>query len=96
MESGNSCGIYAMKSRDDLDPNRESDVVIGTVALWGRVIEHAKGYRAKFAYPIMLDLRERRIAPPMPGFPVVLRSKKTQRQYLSERVRANYGCLVLI
>jgi hypothetical protein len=25
--------------------------VLGTVALWGRVIEHDLGYRAEFAYP---------------------------------------------
>ena len=30
--------------------------VVGRVAMWGRVIEHTKGYRAEFAYPSRLRL----------------------------------------
>ena len=30
--------------------------MIGTVALWGRVIEHENGFRAEFAYPQRLRL----------------------------------------
>jgi hypothetical protein len=30
--------------------------VVGEVALWGRVIEHTKGWRAEFAYPRRLRL----------------------------------------
>jgi hypothetical protein len=30
--------------------------VIGTVALWGRVVEHDHGYRAEFGYPQRLRL----------------------------------------
>ena len=29
---------------------------VGTVALWGRVIEHERGWRAEFAYPDRLTL----------------------------------------
>ena len=30
--------------------------VVGTVSLWGRVIEHRRGYRSEFAYPSRLRL----------------------------------------
>jgi hypothetical protein len=30
--------------------------VLGTVAMWGRVVEHAAGYRAEYAYPQRLRL----------------------------------------
>ena len=60
-------GIHGYKTMDDLiwsvrgEPERlvvrsqmtECDgVVIGTVALWGVVWDHARGYRAQFARPI--------------------------------------------
>jgi len=60
-------GIHGYKTMDDLmwsvrgDPERlvvrsqitECDgVVIGTVALWGVIWDHARGYRAQFARPI--------------------------------------------
>ena len=59
-------GIHGYKTMDDLiwsvrgDPERlvprsqmsECDgVVIGTVALWGVIWDHARGYRAQFARP---------------------------------------------
>jgi hypothetical protein len=31
-------------------------VVVGTVALWGRLVEHERGYRAEFGYPQRLRL----------------------------------------
>jgi hypothetical protein len=42
-----TCGIYAYKAPFDCS----LFCVWGEVKLWGRVIEHAKGYRAEFAYP---------------------------------------------
>ena len=60
-------GIHGYKTMDDLmwsvhgDPERlvvrsqmnECDgVIIGTVALWGVIWDHARGYRAQFARPI--------------------------------------------
>ena len=50
------CGIYALKS-ERLTLNwvpwsqtpREGCLVWGAVALWGRVVEHEKGYRAEHA-----------------------------------------------
>jgi hypothetical protein len=55
------CGIYAFATRERLLANLQaanqygdlymSSLVIGTVALWGRFVEHDFGYRAQFAYP---------------------------------------------
>jgi hypothetical protein len=50
-----SCGLHGTH---DVDPLRrtKNPTVVGTVALWGRVIEHDLGYRAEFAYPQRLGL----------------------------------------
>jgi len=54
-----TCGVYAM-SRPDLLmlANRVALTlcVVGSVALWGKVIEHEMGYRAEFAYPQRMRL----------------------------------------
>jgi hypothetical protein len=66
-----SCGLHGTR---DVEPLRhtKNPTVLGTVALWGRVIEHELGYRAEFAYPQRLRLvcllcfwqRDRRAAEP--------------------------------
>jgi hypothetical protein len=38
-------------------------IVIGRVALWGRLIEHAEGFRAELAYPACLYVRARALIP---------------------------------
>lgn len=53
-----SCGLYGYKTplmawralgtSDDWD---ESRIVFGEVKLWGRVLEHERGFRAEYAYP---------------------------------------------
>ncbi len=50
-----TCGLYATR---DLRALRRSTnpAVLGTVALWGTVVEHAAGYRAEYAYPQRLRL----------------------------------------
>ncbi len=57
-EPGCTCGVHAMKDPRRLRRSRpgKSAGVIGTVAMWGRVIEHTKGWRAEFAYPARLRL----------------------------------------
>lgn len=54
---GCMCGLYSAKTREHLmdlgyngysDPNTRA---IGTVSLWGKVIEGDQGWRAEFAYP---------------------------------------------
>ncbi len=56
-----TCGIYSLKSRELLIQHQGSGHgVIGTVALWGRVLEHDNGiYRAQRAYPTQLWLADR-------------------------------------
>ena len=57
---GCTCGIYAARhpmSFAGLQAVFQGPAAaIGTVALWGKVIEHADGYRAEFAYPDRLRL----------------------------------------
>ncbi len=55
-DAGCACGLYAMKAPDDLGSIDRIPGVIGTVSLWGRVVEHADGFRAQFAYPDRLRL----------------------------------------
>ena len=46
-----------MRWRSTLWPSAQhGKVAIGQVALWGKVIEHERGFRATFAYPIELRL----------------------------------------
>ncbi len=56
---GCTCGIYASSSLRNLvtsTPSMPAVSAVGTVALWGRVIEHERGWRAEFAYPDRLTL----------------------------------------
>jgi hypothetical protein len=64
------CGLYAVSSREQLLGQMRGLSVVGTVSIWGRVIEHAAGYRAEFAYPqrvrlvcAVLGCRERWVMP---------------------------------
>jgi hypothetical protein len=50
-----TCGIHATHTTDPLRRTR-NPAVLGTVALWGRVIEHELGYRAELGYPQRLAL----------------------------------------
>jgi len=61
----NDAGVYAVKDKAHKFAY-SGDTVLGEVGLWGRVIEHALGFRAEYAYPIQLVHRP---PSPMPGFP---------------------------
>ena len=50
-----TCGLHGAHGIDVLRKTR-CPAVLGRVALWGRVIEHQHGYRARFAYPQRLRL----------------------------------------
>ena len=43
------------READLIIPARDPSYVIGTVDLWGTVIEHERGYRAEFASVATLD-----------------------------------------
>jgi hypothetical protein len=54
-----TCGIYASRSLGSFERPRPAwppAPVVGTVSLWGTVIEHERGWRARFAYPSRLRL----------------------------------------
>lgn len=51
------CGIYA---RTEPDPHEEG-LVWGTVKLWGKMIRHSHGWRARYAYPKALHVRAARM-----------------------------------
>jgi hypothetical protein len=75
-----SCGIHAFKDRagavafpsmwearrftQHVSPTQ---YVIGQVSLWGRVVEHERGYRAELAYPyaLLLSPEQQRFAAPL-------------------------------
>lgn len=50
-----TCGLYAVNDPDRLRQSRDP-AVLGTVALWGRVVQHERGFRAEFGYPQRLRL----------------------------------------
>lgn len=54
---GEGCGIYAVKQYGDLLVSGRNDLVVGQVALWGRVWEHEderhSGWRGQYAYPLV-------------------------------------------
>ena len=62
-----SCGIWAWREEGDARRYLQSLIrlplihsapvmnpILGPVALWGNIVEHERGYRAAFAYPIRL------------------------------------------
>jgi hypothetical protein len=86
------CGIYAARSLDAFDRPRPAwppPPVVGTVSLWGRVVEHERGWRAAAAYPSRLRL----VCPmcawfePGPGVPVTVHSFLGRVYALCERHR---------
>ena len=44
-----TCGIYALRPKAKADTDY---ALYGLVSLWGKYIEHARGWRAEFAYPL--------------------------------------------
>lgn len=54
-DPGCTCGLHATNTLDALRHARDP-AVIGRVALWGRVIEHERGFRGELGYPQRLGL----------------------------------------
>jgi len=50
-----SCGLHGTHAVEILRRTKNPSV-LGTVSLWGRVVEHELGYRAQYAYPQHLRL----------------------------------------
>jgi hypothetical protein len=81
---GCACGIYAAREPEDaadyLEGRTWADTltvhrVIGTVSLWGRVVECTRGWRASFAYP-------KRIYVPATRAPYWLRAERAEEVVL--------------
>ena len=54
-----TCGIYASASLRDLTSSTRALPalsVVGTASMWGRTIEHERGWRSEYAYPARLTL----------------------------------------
>jgi hypothetical protein len=54
--AGDSCGLYTYKEpiaacRCD-EPSAERHGVAGVVRIWGRVVEHSRGWRSEFGQPV--------------------------------------------
>ena len=56
-EANCTCGLYAVDGLDRLPAIMGRDVtVIGSVSVWGTIVEHDSGFRAELAYPGRLRL----------------------------------------
>ncbi len=89
--AGCQCGVYGVKQREMVPvwtyhANEGEQIVLGQVALWGRVIEHRDGYRAEWGYPARIVVTRAR---PMPGFP----SSRRMAAWW-EKIGENYGIAV--
>jgi len=83
-------GIHAAKPEHEkllvYEPIPGGIMITGAVALWGKVIEHERGYRAQYAYPIAFDhctdrhidlneLREIYLQPPTERAQIIVRER---------------------
>jgi hypothetical protein len=70
---GCSCGIYAVKSAEQLAGlGLRLNGIWGEVHLWGTIIEHSLGWRAQFAYPTSLVLSTHTVTRDMQDAEVVM------------------------
>lgn len=80
------CGYHAYRQKRDaeymLSWPRKWPKVIGMAALWGRVVEHSRGWRAQYAYPHAVWLRLDR---------ELLRSHEVSAEEVCQRIRHRYG-----
>jgi hypothetical protein len=87
-----TCGLYATQSLEVFERPRPAwppPPVVGTVSMWGRVVEHRLGWRSQFAYPARLRLVCSMCAwfEPGPGNPVVVHTVLGQLYTLCEKHR---------
>lgn len=79
-------GIHAWKNMDDLldyvTDYSKTSYIIGTVYMWGEIVEHEKGIRSQFAYPCEFQI-------------FIHRNKTTiNRKQVEINLRNAYGCEV--
>lgn len=80
-----SGGYWALRFSEDIPPIAD---IAGVVAIWGRVHVHERGWRAEYAYPVVIwpNQPDVKREPPMPGFP----SAKKDLAWI-ERIAEKYG-----
>jgi hypothetical protein len=86
------CGVYASRTLEAFARERPAwppAPVIGRVSLWGRTVEHERGWRAASAYPSRLRLAcvWCTWVEPGPGTPAVVHRFGAKRYTLCERHR---------
>ena len=82
-------GIHAWKTMKELIDYVNYDkefCVLGKIAIWGKISEHEKGYRAEFAYPIKLEF--------LPYINYHTDYLKLDIKEIENKLRNNYGCEV--
>lgn len=83
-DRGGNTGFWGLRFKEDI-PSSAS--VGGIVALWGKIIEHERGWRAEYAYPVVIWPNLQR--PTMPGFP--RHRKNNQLDVVVPELAALYG-----
>ena len=82
--SSNDNGLHAWKTMNHALQYAGSSpniVIIGTIYLWGKIVEHERGYRAEFAYPKKLEI-------------LAGRFYDINRTQIETNLRNSYGCEV--
>ena len=60
-------GYWGLRFSEDIP--KQADYA-GVVAMWGKIIPHERGFRAEYAYPVVIwPNLPREVENPMPGFP---------------------------
>lgn len=68
--------------------------IVGTVSIWGHIVEHKDGYRAEFAYPDKLQILIMKIDEYYPWVYSIYNKSFYNRKELEINLRNNYGCEV--
>lgn len=90
---GCACGVYALKTLPQLMQSRYASPenrVVGTIKMWGKVIDGPNGSRAQFAYPdklyLIVDEDEAWGTQPLPEWVNTSRARMISDHYLCECV----------
>lgn len=97
-----SCGIYGYRNAEDaLDRysqaletrpvDRWAIPVVGRVSLWGKVVEHERGWRSSLAYPYELKIpRELHQYRVLPRGEILLEEIEYDPDGMASKLRRNY------
>lgn len=82
-------GYWGLRFREDIP---SCATIAGVVAMWGEIIPHEKGFRAEYAYPVVIwpNNREDQVKSPMPGFPMA-DTHYSDIEEIAEEIAEEYG-----